>query len=96
MVRNQLSIILKGQRLITLVLPNSETRVLEGVIITQMADLHSTDGEHFLCDKLTMAVDEINALRPDLVAITGDLSENGFKTEFGVARFEPSKNRDCG
>jgi len=40
----------------------------------------------FLEDKLTTAVNGINELSPDLVVIAGDLTENGFKTEFEEAK----------
>jgi len=56
------------------------------VIIVQISDLHCADAEQFLRDKLTMAINEINALNPDLVIIAGDLADNGFKTEFEEAK----------
>ncbi|MEM2896694.1 MAG: metallophosphoesterase [Candidatus Bathyarchaeia archaeon] len=54
--------------------------------IVQISDLHCSSGESFLKDKLQLAVNEINALNPDIVAITGDLTENGFKNEFEEAK----------
>jgi len=56
------------------------------MLIVQLSDLHCTDAPQFLCDKLTNAVNEINRLSPDLVIISGDLTENGFKTEFEEAK----------
>ena len=56
------------------------------MLIVQLSDLHCTDAPQFLCDKLTTAVNEINRLSPDLVIISGDLTENGFKTEFEEAK----------
>lgn len=55
------------------------------MIIAQMSDLHCTSVPIFLRDKLTAAVNEINELRPDLVVVAGDLTENGFRTEFEEA-----------
>lgn len=56
------------------------------MIIVQMSDLHCTGVPIFLSDKLTAAVNEINELHPDLVVIAGDLTENGFRTEFEEAK----------
>ena len=55
------------------------------MIIVQMSDLHCMSVPIFLRDKMTAAVNEINELRPDLVVIAGDLTENGFRTEFEEA-----------
>lgn len=56
------------------------------MIIVQMSDLHCTSVPIFLREKLTAAVNEINELRPDLVVVAGDLTENGFRTEFEEAK----------
>ena len=51
-----------------------------------MSDLHSTSAPSFLREKLTTAINEINQLNPNLVVITGDLTDMGFKTEFEEAK----------
>jgi len=56
------------------------------MLIAQISDLHCSSGSTFLRDKLTQAINEINELNPDLVIIAGDLTENGFKTEFEEAK----------
>ncbi|KPV63910.1 MAG: cyclic 3',5'-adenosine monophosphate phosphodiesterase [Candidatus Bathyarchaeota archaeon BA1] len=56
------------------------------MIIAQISDMHCTSAPQFLRDKLTMAINEINRLNPDLVIIAGDITENGFKTEFEEAK----------
>lgn len=56
------------------------------MIIVQVSDLHCTNAQQFLRDRLTTAVNEINALNPDIVIIAGDLADNGFKTEFEEAK----------
>jgi 3',5'-cyclic AMP phosphodiesterase CpdA len=54
--------------------------------IVQISDLHCGGGETFLKDKLQLAINEINTLKPDLVVINGDLTENGFKSEYEEAK----------
>ena len=56
------------------------------MIIVQISDLHCADAEQFLRGKLTRAINEINALNPDLVIVAGDLTDHGFKTEFEEAK----------
>ncbi|RJS80416.1 metallophosphoesterase [Candidatus Bathyarchaeota archaeon] len=56
------------------------------MIIVQMSDLHCSDTPHFLKDKLTTAINEVNDLNPDLVVVAGDLTDHGFKTEFEEAK----------
>ncbi len=50
--------------------------------IVQLSDLHCKSGPTFLLDKLQTTINEINDLNPDLVLVTGDLTENGFKNEY--------------
>lgn len=54
--------------------------------LVHLSDLHCKAGAPFLLDKLQMAVDEVNDLAPDLVVVTGDLTENGFKNEYEEAK----------
>ncbi len=56
------------------------------MLLVQLSDLHCSDSSTFLKDKLARAIEEINDLSPDLVVIAGDLTENGFKTEFEEAK----------
>ncbi len=56
------------------------------MIIVQISDMHCADAEQFLRGKLTRAINEINALNPDLVIVAGDLTDHGFKTEFEEAK----------
>jgi len=56
------------------------------MIIVQISDMHCADAEQFLRDKLTRAINEINALNPDLIIVAGDLTDHGFKTEFEEAK----------
>ena len=53
--------------------------------IVQMSDIHVGSGL-FKPELLSAAIEETNALRPDLVAIAGDLTMEGFRWEFEEAR----------
>ena len=54
------------------------------MLIAHISDLHCGPDldEHML----KIAIDEINALNPDLVVITGDLTENGYLSEFKLVK----------
>jgi Icc protein len=54
--------------------------------IVQLSDLHCRSGESFPREKLQTAVNEINEYDPDLVVVTGDLTEDGFKNECEEAK----------
>ena len=54
--------------------------------IVQFSDLHCSSGSSFLRDRLQTAIGEINDSRPDLVVVTGDITENGFKDEYEEAK----------
>ncbi len=56
------------------------------MIIVQISDIHCGPTEIFLKTKLTEAISEINALKPDVVILAGDLTENGIKSEFEEAK----------
>ena len=50
-------------------------------VIAQLSDLHC--GSVFYApDLLTHAVDEILCLKPDLVLVAGDLTQEGYAPEF--------------
>ena len=53
--------------------------------IVQLSDLHVGSGL-FRADLLEAAIDEANALAPDLVAVPGDLTTEGYRHEFEQAR----------
>ena len=45
------------------------------MIIVQLSDLHV--GSQFLQEKFETVVEEINELNPDVIVITGDLTNEG-------------------
>jgi Icc protein len=53
--------------------------------IAQLSDIHVLD-PRFEERLLDLAIDEINADRPDLVVVAGDLTANGYREEFEYAR----------
>jgi Icc protein len=53
--------------------------------IVQMSDIHVGSGL-FRSDLLEAAIEETNALEPDLVAIAGDLTTEGYRWEFEAAK----------
>ena len=53
--------------------------------IVQMSDIHVGSGL-FRLDLLEAAIEETNALEPDLVAIAGDLTTEGYRWEFEAAK----------
>jgi Icc protein len=55
------------------------------VRIVQMSDLHVGPGP-FRPELLDAAIEEANELRPDLVAVAGDLTMEGYRGEFEEAR----------
>ena len=53
--------------------------------IVQLSDLHCGQ-QFFLPQHLERAISETNELEPDVVVISGDLTSNGFKDEYVLAR----------
>jgi 3',5'-cyclic-AMP phosphodiesterase len=53
--------------------------------IVQLSDLHCGP-QFFLPQYLERAIAEVNELAPDVVVISGDLTTNGFKDEYALAR----------
>ena len=53
--------------------------------IAQLSDLHC-GSPHFVPSLLERAIAEINDLAPDLVIVSGDLTADGFREEYEVAR----------
>ncbi len=50
------------------------------MIIVQISDLHV--GSQFLQEKFDILVDEVNQLNPDVIVITGDLTNEGLMKEY--------------
>ena len=48
--------------------------------IVQISDLHV--GSQFLQEKFDILVDEINDINPDVIVITGDLTNEGLMKEY--------------
>jgi Icc protein len=59
------------------------------MLLVQISDIHC--GPLFRPDALSAAIEEINALAPDVVLVTGDLTEDGIISEFRQARDELAK-----
>jgi Icc protein len=53
--------------------------------IVQLSDLHCGQ-QFFLPHLLERAIAEVNELGPDVVVVSGDLTSNGFKDEYALAR----------
>ena len=53
--------------------------------IVQLSDLHCGQ-QFFLPQLLERAIAEVNELAPDVVVVSGDLTSNGFKDEYLLAR----------
>jgi 3',5'-cyclic AMP phosphodiesterase CpdA len=54
-------------------------------LVAQLSDLHCGD-LRFDGRLITNCVDAVNALRPDLLVVAGDLTANGYREEFEEAR----------
>ncbi len=57
--------------------------------MVQISDVHC--GQMFRKETLRAAVREINEIGPDIILVTGDLTENGLITEFQTAARELKK-----
>jgi len=53
--------------------------------IVHISDIHVAE-QHFLPDLLERVIRDINRIEPEIVVVTGDLTENGFQSEFERAR----------
>lgn len=62
------------------------------MLIAQISDIHV--GPEFRDDIFQQAVDEINELKPGLLLVTGDLTENGLLSQYERAA-ELMKQLDC-
>ncbi len=54
-------------------------------LIAHISDFH-TGSPYFVNNLLTRTIKEVNEIKPDVVIITGDLTEEGFKHEFKTAK----------
>ena len=54
--------------------------------IVQMSDIHVEDGGLFRPDLMENVIEETNSLEPDLVAVVGDLTGEGYRREFEQAK----------
>lgn len=54
-------------------------------LIAHVSDLHVGSAE-FMPEKLESCIDEVNSLSPDLVALTGDLTNSGFEKEYKLVK----------
>jgi len=61
----------------------------ECMLLAQISDIHC--GPQFCKEVFRDAVKEINAMSPDAVLVTGDLTENGIMSEFKMAASELKK-----
>ena len=52
--------------------------------IAQLSDLHC-GSPHFVPELLDQAIDEVNELEPDVVVISGDLTDDGLRGEYELA-----------
>jgi len=55
------------------------------MLIVHLSDLHCGK-KWFSPGSLALAIEEINELKPDMVVVTGDLTENGFLKEYELAK----------
>ncbi len=53
-------------------------------LIAQISDFHA-GSQYFVSNLLSQVIKEVNSLHPDLVVVTGDLTEMGFRQEFRTA-----------
>ena len=56
-----------------------------GLTIAQLSDLHC-GSPHFVPSLLDRAIVEVNEMEPDVVVISGDLTGDGFRGEYELAR----------
>jgi len=61
------------------------------MLLVQISDIHC--GPMFRKEKFRSAVKEINEVSPDVVLVTGDLTENGLMSEFRAAAKELKRLR---
>jgi 3',5'-cyclic AMP phosphodiesterase CpdA len=63
------------------------------MLIAQLSDVH-VGGSRYEQDLLHAAIEEINAERPDLVVVAGDLTDEGYPDQYPIAKDELTRI-DC-
>ncbi|HID19797.1 MAG TPA: metallophosphoesterase, partial [Methanophagales archaeon] len=53
--------------------------------VVHISDIHVAE-QHFLPELLERVIKEINKIEPEIVVVTGDLTENGHQSEFKRAK----------
>ena len=54
--------------------------------IVQISDVHVEDGGNFRTEMLEKIIEDTNELKPDLVAVAGDLTGEGYRKEFEMSK----------
>ena len=54
------------------------------MLLVQISDIHF--GSRFNSEVFDMAVEEINSLKPDVIVVTGDITDEGLVREFKIAK----------
>ena len=54
-------------------------------LIAHVSDLH-VNAPEFMPEKIVTCIDEVNDLSPDLVAVTGDITNSGYEKEYKKAK----------
>jgi 3',5'-cyclic AMP phosphodiesterase CpdA len=62
-----------------------EIKEKEATTIVHLSDLHA-GSQYFIPNLLSQTIREINHLKPQIVVVTGDLTETGFRQEYKTAR----------
>ena len=60
------------------------------MLIAQLSDLH-VGGSRYREELLRTAIDEINAAKPDLVVVAGDLTDDGYPEQYPDVREKVSR-----
>jgi 3',5'-cyclic-AMP phosphodiesterase len=56
-----------------------------GIKIAHLSDMH-VGSNHFVSNLLNRAITEINDMKPDMVIVSGDLTEDGFRQQYLAAK----------
>lgn len=59
-------------------------KIHDGLLLVHISDMHC--GSRFEGDTFQKAIDEINILKPDVIVVTGDLTDDGLVGEFQEAK----------
>ncbi|TET53620.1 MAG: metallophosphoesterase, partial [Actinobacteria bacterium] len=64
---------------------SKKTKKSHKLQIAHLTDIHA-GSPYFITNLMTRAIEELNELNPDVVIITGDLTNMGFRQEFTTAK----------